>query len=219
MRRETLAVVSIVLLSGILSLATETTRAEGWMMIQTPVYRTYYAATPITIQNSCHPVYAQPTYSMPQSSAPQTYGPQSSQYPNGRARPSAPSRPSTTATVAAYDNNFEPKTINVQPGATVRWVNRGRHAHTVTAEDDRWDSGDIRPGASYTATFQRPGTYYYFCRHHEGMRGTVVVGNGSGGGGYGRGTDQGRAGAAERRGSGNGAPRANGSGGGRSSGY
>jgi hypothetical protein len=90
-------------------------------------------------------------------------------------------------------------------------MNRGRHAHTVTAEDDRWDSGDIRPGASYTATFQRPGTYEYFCRHHEGMRGTVVVANGDSGG-NGERTDRPRARAGESsRDNGNGPSGSNGS--------
>jgi plastocyanin len=90
--------------------------------------------------------------------------------------------PTTTATVGAYDNRFEPGTINVQIGSTVRWVNYGHHDHTVTATDGRWDSGDIKPGASYSATFKQPGTYNYYCRHHtqDNMRGTIVVGSGEG---------------------------------------
>jgi len=95
--------------------------------------------------------------------------------------------PTTTATVGAYDNRFEPITINVQPGTTVRWVNYGHHSHTVTATDGSWDSGDIKPGGSYSATFKQPGTYYYYCRHHtqDNMKGTIVVsasgGNAAGG--------------------------------------
>ena len=74
--------------------------------------------------------------------------------------------------------------INVQPGTTVRWVNYGQHSHTVTANDGSWDSGDIKPGASYSATFKQPGTYYYYCRHHtqDKMQGVVNVGSGSGNG-------------------------------------
>ena len=98
-------------------------------------------------------------------------------------------RPTTTASVGAYDDYFQPKTINVQPGTTVRWVNYGKHTHTVTSKDGRWDSGDIPPGASYTVTFRTPGTYYYYCRHHtkEKMEGTIVVGASTPGtsGGYG----------------------------------
>jgi len=75
-----------------------------------------------------------------------------------------------------YDNRFQPNSINVQPGTTVHWTNDGAHAHTVTAKNESWDSGDIKPGAAYSATFQQPGTSQYYCRHHAGMEGTIVVG-------------------------------------------
>jgi plastocyanin len=80
-------------------------------------------------------------------------------------------------TVGAYDNYFEPATIQVRPGTTVRWVNYGQHTHTVTSADGRWDSGDIAPSTCYTATFVHPGTYPYYCRYHtrDRMMGTVVV--------------------------------------------
>src|SRR5262249_30530929 len=79
--------------------------------------------------------------------------------------------------VRAYDDFFDPGTINVQPGTTVVWVNQGRHNHTATSLDEAWDSGDIAPGRTYSVTFDRPGTFRYFCRHHtqERMEGTVVV--------------------------------------------
>jgi plastocyanin len=57
-----------------------------------------------------------------------------------------------------------------------------RKQHTVTSKDGRWDSGDLAPGATYSVTFQPPGIYYYFCRHHKGMQGTIVVGGSSSGG-------------------------------------
>src|SRR5262245_41954388 len=59
------------------------------------------------------------------------------------AGPAAPSRPTTTVTVAANDNAFEPRTVTVLPGTAVRWVNNGRNVHTVTANDGQWDSGDL----------------------------------------------------------------------------
>src|SRR5688572_6152345 len=107
--------------------------------------------------------YEQPTYS--EQYAQQPSGAQS----YSAARPAyAEQRPTTIVTVGAYDNRFEPRTINVQPGTTVRWVNQGQHAHTVSAHNRSWDSGDIAPGQSYSATFKRPGTYTYFCSHHAG---------------------------------------------------
>jgi len=82
--------------------------------------------------------------------------------------------------VAAIDGKgFEPKTLTVAPGTTVRWVNRGKEAHTVTSRSGRFDSGPIPPGGSYTVVFVTPGTYDYFCRPHEkmGMVGSVTVGS------------------------------------------
>jgi len=86
----------------------------------------------------------------------------------------------TTVTVGVHDNIFRPETISVKPGTTVRWVNDGQHAHTVTFQDGHWDSGDIPPGATSSETFRNPGTFYYYCRHHKGMKGIVVVGDAAG---------------------------------------
>src|SRR5262245_22361351 len=91
--------------------------------------------------------------------------------------------------VGAYDGRgFDPKTITVAQGTTVRWVNHGKETHTVTARDGRFDQ-ELRPGASFSVTFGAPGTYQYYCRPHEkmGMVGTVVVrpsGSGGSGSGY-----------------------------------
>jgi plastocyanin len=93
--------------------------------------------------------------------------------PLPRAMPPAPT---ASVTVEAKDDAFAPATVNIQPGTTVRFVNNGKHAHTVTATNGEFDSGDLSPGASFTATFLRPGTYKYYCRHHKGMEGTIVVG-------------------------------------------
>jgi plastocyanin len=124
-------------------------------------------ATPYAQANR-QPGYSdQPAYGVPRDGrAPQ---------PQARTAPAA-----TTVEIGAYDNRFEPQTMNVAPGTTVRWTNRGQHAHTVTSSEGRWDSGDITPGATYAATFQQPGTYYYYCRHHQQdrMQGTIVVGGG-----------------------------------------
>jgi hypothetical protein len=134
----------------------------------------YYAPGPMA--------YAPPAYySAPMYGRPYPYpGPMYGQPPY--APPYSPLQPTTAVSVGMYDDNFQPPTINVLPETTVRWVNYGKHTHTVTANDGRWDSGDIPPDGSYSATFQHPGTYYYHCHHHKGMAGTVVVGSGGGSG-------------------------------------
>ncbi len=35
--------------------------------------------------------------------------------------------------------------------------------------------GDLSPGDSFSFTFDRPGTYTYFCSIHPNMKGTIVV--------------------------------------------
>jgi len=87
----------------------------------------------------------------------------------------APPNPAATS-VSAKDDSFDPATLNVQVGTTVRWTNNGKHPHTVTSNDGKWDSGDLAPGASYTVTFMTAGTYRYHCKHHKQMEGTIIVG-------------------------------------------
>ena len=132
------------------------------------MYYSYYSPTCVYY---VRPVYCDPSPSYQRSD--------SSGY---SSRQPSSAEPTTTTTVGAYDNRFTPQSINVQPGTTVRWVNYGHHAHTATADDGSWDSGDIQPGASYRATFKNPGTYYYYCHHHtqDRMQGVVVVGASTG---------------------------------------
>ena len=81
----------------------------------------------------------------------------------------------STHEVAIDDDRFSPATIEIEVGETVVWTNRGREVHTTTS-DGAWDSGDIRPGAEFSFTFTRAGTYDYVCQYHPEMRGRVVVG-------------------------------------------
>jgi plastocyanin len=144
-------------------------------------YSSYYASGPVYPAGV---VYVPPCV---ENYAPRMYSPPPvADHPFPSAAPSyaprrSPGRPTTTITIRAYDNYFEPKTIHVQPGTTVRWVNYGKHDHTATSSDERWDSGDIRPRATYSATFRNPGKYSYYCRHHtrDKMQGTIVVGESS----------------------------------------
>jgi plastocyanin len=71
--------------------------------------------------------------------------------------------------VATLDNTFDPETLEVEAGTTVRWDNQGRNAHNVTpVDDDGWgvDTDDFEPGATYEFTFADEGTYRYYCTIH-----------------------------------------------------
>lgn len=71
--------------------------------------------------------------------------------------------------------SFDPETVTIDVGDTVTWTNEDDVAHTVTADDDSFDSGALSPGNSETVTFATAGTYAYHCTIHSSMTGTVVV--------------------------------------------
>jgi plastocyanin len=93
----------------------------------------------------------------------------------------------TEVGVSGLDNIFRVAQIEVRPGTTVVWSNRGRNQHDVVpAEDDGWgvDAEGFQPGDSYSYTFDQAGTYHYYCSIHGtatvGMVGAVVVSEGDG---------------------------------------
>ena len=74
------------------------------------------------------------------------------------------------------DNMYSPALVLVRPGTTVRWINKGLHNHTVTSAEGLWDSGALARGGEFTVTFNRQGTYRYYCRfHRKEMKGKVIV--------------------------------------------
>ena len=81
----------------------------------------------------------------------------------------------TTVRVRMRDNVFRPRSITIQRGTRVRWVNRGDNPHTTTSNRGLWDSGILSPGDSFSRRFRRTGTFRYHCEVHVGMTGRVVV--------------------------------------------
>jgi YVTN family beta-propeller protein len=65
--------------------------------------------------------------------------------------------------------------VEIKAGQTVSWLNADAVTHTVTADDDSWDSEDLAPGQRFSKTFDVPGEYTYYCEIHPHMRGKVVV--------------------------------------------
>lgn len=72
---------------------------------------------------------------------------------------------------------FNPGTVNVKVGDTVKWTNNDGASHTVTvsAGPEIFNSGSLAKGQAYLHTFTKTGTYQYKCSIHPGMTGIVVV--------------------------------------------
>jgi len=89
-------------------------------------------------------------------------------------------------------SQFDPETVTIAAGDSVKWTNSGYITHSVTFDPKMaskqgavalpsgvapFDSGDIEEDGTFTHTFSVKGTYKYVCKFHEamGMIGTVIV--------------------------------------------
>jgi plastocyanin len=75
---------------------------------------------------------------------------------------------------------FNPQRVSIQKGTTVVWINQEPEVHTVTADDEKFDSGDLDRGAVFSFAFQEGGRFPYYCIFHGDrggvdMAGTIVV--------------------------------------------
>jgi len=64
---------------------------------------------------------------------------------------------------------------NLPIGTIVVWYNNDSVAHTVTARDNSFDSGDLSPGDTFQYTFEQSGTLEYYCRIHPSMVGKITI--------------------------------------------
>jgi plastocyanin len=79
-------------------------------------------------------------------------------------------------TVEMRDDFFKPKNLTIQPGDTVRWVNRGNEPHSATSNTGLWDSGVLQKDQTFSLTFTDSGSFPYFCTvHGQAMSGTITV--------------------------------------------
>lgn len=70
--------------------------------------------------------------------------------------------------------NPTPVKIKVGDSITWDWVDDSA-SHTVTADDNKFDSGLLQKGGNFTQKFTSAGTVKYHCSVHPAMLGQVVV--------------------------------------------
>jgi plastocyanin len=141
--------------------------------------------------------YAQPQggYGQPQGGYAQPQGgygrpqgqPQGGYQPTPGSGYGQPSQPGTAApqggpgaapagaesnVVTVQNHQYNPPTLTVRAGTTVRWVNRDSVAHTATG--DGFDVA-LPPGGEGSFTFSTAGTFEVRCRNHPNMHAQVIV--------------------------------------------
>lgn len=71
---------------------------------------------------------------------------------------------------------YSPAELTVKVGESVTFTNQDPTPHTATAKDrDVLQTGTLDQGESVTITFDKPGTYEYFCEFHPDMKGVIIV--------------------------------------------
>jgi plastocyanin len=71
--------------------------------------------------------------------------------------------------------SFTPQEITVAAGTKVTWVNRDDIPHTVVSTQDKFKSKALDTDDQYSFTFDKAGTYEYFCSIHPKMTAKVIV--------------------------------------------
>jgi hypothetical protein len=75
------------------------------------------------------------------------------------------------------NNAYSPASLEVSVGDTVTWTNMDTAPHTVTVTSgpEKFDSGNLQKGESFSFTFSKAGTYAYYCAVHPDMKAGVTV--------------------------------------------
>jgi plastocyanin len=78
-------------------------------------------------------------------------------------------------TVVIKNFSFSPKPLTVTIGSTITVINDDSTAHTFTANNGAFTTGDVGGGQRGRVTVDRAGTFAYHCEIHPFMTGTARV--------------------------------------------
>ena len=70
---------------------------------------------------------------------------------------------------------FAPEAVTIAVGDAVTWTNDDAAPHGLAFKDGAQGTGSLLPGANFSRTYDKPGTYDYVCAVHPFMTGKVIV--------------------------------------------
>jgi len=65
---------------------------------------------------------------------------------------------------------FIPETLSVKTGDTVTWINKDIAPHTASADNQSFDTGELKQNESGSITVSSDQTISYFCKYHPSMK-------------------------------------------------
>ncbi len=126
----------------------------------------------VTVPNAATTTAPAQPANVPQPAKPKATAPKPSLQPNQETPTTGP----VHVYVTISDTGFSPQVIAINAGDTVVWTNRGTQNHTVASDGALlYDSGNIRPGTSWSRVFPAAGSYGYHDGAHPTLKGTVTV--------------------------------------------
>jgi plastocyanin len=88
----------------------------------------------------------------------------------------ARSEDKSSPTEVRVDNfSFAPETLTVTVNSTVTWVNKDDVPHVIASNDGLFKSKGLDTDDKFSFTFNKAGTYSYYCSIHPKMVGKIVV--------------------------------------------
>ncbi len=73
--------------------------------------------------------------------------------------------------------DYSPKQLKARHGDTITWINEDIVPHTATANDQSWDTGEIKPGESISLSVDNTFDTDYFCTYHPMMKASIRLKN------------------------------------------
>ena len=80
-----------------------------------------------------------------------------------------------TIAVTIKSTSFSPKSITINQGDTVKWTNGDKVDHQIVANKGSFASAVLKPGQSYSFTFNTSGGFSYHDALHPSIAGAVYV--------------------------------------------
>src|SRR6185369_490244 len=87
----------------------------------------------------------------------------------------ASSARSATQDVSIVSFSFQPPTVSINTGDSVRWTEMDGAGHSSTSDDSLWDSGSLPFQGQFSFQFNSVGEYPYHCTPHPFMTASVSV--------------------------------------------
>ncbi len=87
----------------------------------------------------------------------------------------AAEQPPSAMEVKVQNFAFAPPTLTVPVGTQVTWINKDDTVHNIVDKNKAFKSKALDTDEKFSYTFDKPGTFSYFCALHPQMKGTVEV--------------------------------------------